>query len=487
MGKVPREVGDLSFIFQEGPGLSADKLVQPRAPRGLRRTLRRHCGAASSSPTSFFDGAAGAVASWLKPEAAATTGSAASSVSALQGPLGSLEDVAPLATVGRAGLRRAAAASAAAAFLATDGFTSAGGKCRRGPQSVLLVEGERGTCSSSLWGCQGSRGGRGASGHEAFIFVGEAGRRGRSTSFSLDSAAPTQSTMICGFLSALRVSFRGREDLELEDAPEHGWAKVVPRCLKVFLSMDVICAIMVAATHNYICEYPLRKWLIGGIWLGFPMSAKVALARWLLKPRYRQYRLQIRKCREAINASDFELNEVRFFGEDGQNLMEYVGKQDKRDGEYWYIECGMPIVVAGYQVVTGLTSQPRNDPVSWIMECSNNGYSWKLVDEVDFQQMPTQRNTPCRLLEELFTMNENAAFRQAFLAELLANAVSFAWLVAGTAWVSQSSESCIDSAPPLWWFCFTLVVLAWSVLGTVTIGLIVSAVAMIMLGVKSPQ
>ena len=69
--------------------------------------------------------------------------------------------------------------------------------------------------------------------------------------------------------------------------------------------------------------------------------------------------------------------------------------------------------------------------------------------------------------------------------------------LAGTSWVSAGTEACVDSAPYLWYWSYFLVVVMWSSLGTVTIGLIaprahfvalppqVCAVAMIMVGSKS--
>lgn len=52
--------------------------------------------------------------------------------------------------------------------------------------------------------------------------------------------------------------------------------------------------------------------------------------------------------------------------------------------------------------------------------------------------------------------------------------------------MSAGTEACVDSAPHLWYWSYFLVVVMWSSLGTVTIGLIACAVAMIMVGSKSP-
>lgn len=69
------------------------------------------------------------------------------------------------------------------------------------------------------------------------------------------------------------------------------------------------------------------------------------------------------------------------------------------------------------------------------------------------------------------------AFRVGFLCELLANAASFAWLVAGTIWISSSTDTCVDSAPLLWYSCYLMVLATWSFFGSATILLIMGAVA----------
>ena len=102
----------------------------------------------------------------------------------------------------------------------------------------------------------------------------------------------------------------------------------------------------------------------------------------------------------------------------------------------------------------------------------------------------SMRSQPLQLLshgalEELLHLPDaQATFRQGFLAEVAACAGSFAWLLlgqpmvlkgscgAGTSWVSKGTEACVDSAPYLWYWSYFLVVVMWSSLGTVTIGLI---------------
>jgi len=117
----------------------------------------------------------------------------------------------------------------------------------------------------------------------------------------------------------------------------------------------------------------------------------------------------------------------------------------------------------------------------------SNKRVWRLIDERTEEDIdvPLTRETPTELIVDLTSINEDASFRQAFLAELIATGTALAWLTIGSAWIATSSETCVDSAPELWYYCFLLVVATWSCLGTVTIGLIVSAVAMILLGVKS--
>lgn len=72
-------------------------------------------------------------------------------------------------------------------------------------------------------------------------------------------------------------------------------------------------------------------------------------------------------------------------------------------------------------------------------------------------------------------------FRTGFVCELVLTALSFAWCATGTYWLTQS-VTCMDTAPMIWWTCYTLNVCMWSVLGTMIFFVIVSTVITTVLG-----
>lgn len=180
----------------------------------------------------------------------------------------------------------------------------------------------------------------------------------------------------------------------------------------------------------------------------------------------------------------FDLADMEFYDEFGRVIYIAPGDQYK-EGNNWMVQMIYPTMISSYRVVTSASSPPASDPVSWQLLVSNNKRTWRLIDENYDPEVPTERHAGTDLFTDLLSLDEDASFRQAFLAEVLANAAAFAWLVAGSAWIASGSETCVDSAPQLWYYCFILAVITWSGLGTVTIGLIISAVAMILLGVKT--
>merc|ERR1712050_638305 len=118
----------------------------------------------------------------------------------------------------------------------------------------------------------------------------------------------------------------------------------------------------------------------------------------------------------------------------------------------------MGTMISCYRVVTSSQGVDK-DPVTWELLATNRkeGDMWRVINEVDESStgyIPQQRNTGSPYYSDLTSVNEDGSFRQAFLLEVFANAASFAWLVAGSAWISQGSETCVDSAPVLWYYCF---------------------------------
>lgn len=287
--------------------------------------------------------------------------------------------------------------------------------------------------------------------------------------------------MMAGWVAAARATFRGEEQDETVEDEGKGWGKVIPRSLLFFSAVDIVSAFVVFATRNYICDRPLRTWLVGGIMLGGPTDLLVKGLAWILKPRYRYYKLEVVNCRD-VAPDQFEIEQLEFYDEFGR----LVGTRDQfKEGNTWMVQMRWPTMITSYRLMTSMTQPAANDPVSWQLSVSNNKKTWRLIDENYEPVVPMARNTGTALFTELTTLDEDVSFRQAFLAEVMANAAAFAWLVAGSAWIAGSSETCVDSAPELWYYCFIVAVLTWSCLGTVTIGLIVSAVAMILLGVKT--
>merc|ERR1712187_252625 len=147
------------------------------------------------------------------------------------------------------------------------------------------------------------------------------------------------------------------------------------------------------------------------------------------------------------------------------------------DGAEWRLKImDQRELVTAYQLITDLAAQPACDPANWKLEGSLDGLDWVLIDESVGQLVPRERGAPTTIFEDLLHLEEaTASFRSAFLAEVAANSGAFAWLVAGTVWVSAGTETCVDSAPWLWYSCYLIVVIVWSFMGTITIGLIVSA------------
>lgn len=276
----------------------------------------------------------------------------------------------------------------------------------------------------------------------------------------------------------------GKEERE----PPTSWCKSVPRGLRCFLAADIFSGLVVLSSLFSPCDVPLKSWLLGGILLGFPVSEivnRVAKKR----PAFQWYRLIAKQLRDGSDVKNMKVEGLLLF--DQFNLPIHKSETEERpENKHWFCSLKFDRVelITGYQVVTASRGDVGKDPVSWVLEGSFDGVDWIMIDERERVDMPRERGAPTAVFEDMAHLDDStSAFRSSFLLEVAGNAAAFAWLVAGTSWVSLGTETCVDSAPFLWYPSYLIVVLIWSVLGTITIGLIVSAVAMIVLGVKSPS
>jgi len=271
------------------------------------------------------------------------------------------------------------------------------------------------------------------------------------------------------------------------EGEETGWCKFVPRGLKIVLAADVVCALVLGGSLFDDCDWPLKTWLAGGILLGYPVSylvQKVASTR----PAFMYYRLMVKRLRGNGQPGDFQLEGVVLYDQFSVPLDRAQGAE-RKDGAVWHMTADRsgPQLVTGYHLITHSTAAAKYDPVSWTLEGSSDGVEWRVLDEAVDQEIPQARNAATVIMDDLSHLEDaTSAFRSAFLLDVAANGLAFAWLVAGTAWVSAGTDTCVDSAPLLWCSSYLLVVIVWSFLGTVTIGLIVSAVAMVLLGARPP-
>lgn len=278
----------------------------------------------------------------------------------------------------------------------------------------------------------------------------------------------------------------GRDDDEECRAQEKetGFFRIVPRGLNMFAAADVVSLLVVLATRHMDCDVPLATWLAGGVVMGFPVSCLVhSIAS--AKPKFSQYRLDCSSLRGGGEPDGMAIDGLQLLGRLGSGVSQQCVQGPEGDGSRWAVRFDSPELVAAYRIVTGAAGSTATDPASWVFEASNDGTSWTRLDEATGQELPRSRGTASEIFDELFHTEASRSFRGAFLVEVAAVAAAFAWLVAGTSWVGAGSETCVDSAPMLWYTCYLIVVSAWSLLGTVTIGLIVCAVAMVVLGVKA--
>lgn len=289
------------------------------------------------------------------------------------------------------------------------------------------------------------------------------------------------------WFAAAKATYHGDDNDEKTEDENKGWSKIIPRGMCFFNIVDAITAFVLFTTRNEVCDTPLRTWLVGSMLLGSPTSLLVKGIAWMLKPRFKIVKLKVINCRSSeINGDQFEIEKMMLYDEFGRELFPQTQKQ----GNMYVNTFKYPTMIGSYKIISAANSQgwsAENDPKTFQLVGSNNGRTWTLIDERIDGQVPVARNSPGPLYTDLTSLEEDVSFRQAFLAELCATGAALAWLTLGSAWIARSSESCVDSSPEIWYWSFLMAVTTWSMLGTVTIGLIVSAVAMIALGVKTSQ
>lgn len=346
--------------------------------------------------------------------------------------------------------------------------------------------------------------------HEEFLFGGGAslelsGRQKRniddffaSSSFNVRTAmAPASSVLANGtaVYAALKKAVKeayskmpdpcgftdGEED---EKNPEFGWSRFIPSALKVKVAIDIGVVVLLTSTLRSFCDVPLRKFLIGMLLLGFPTTYLTNFMAKSGQSKFTYYRLTVTAGKNC-KPEQCDIDELILLDRFGSPLK---GCPDaEKNGATWTIALPVGVFITGYQIRTNRSGSAQ-DPISWYLEASHDysNENWVFLDECSDQQLPAGRGVLSIRYEDLIhTEAATSSFKLAFLFEILANACAFLWLVKGTGWVSSGSYSCIDTAPSLWYFCYLIVVVLWSFIGTITIGLILSAVAMIVVGNRS--
>jgi len=274
------------------------------------------------------------------------------------------------------------------------------------------------------------------------------------------------------------------DDNDNEDEPR-GWVKVVPKMLRGVAAFDVFTAFVLLASADDTCAYPLKPWLLAGLALGFPMSKLVHFVNTSLQPRYQYYRLGVDLLRGRGSTENMQLGSLTLYDQLGMPIQD--GEIDQhQDGRYWYVTIrDGPELITQYRLVTHPTAEASLDPSKWVLEGSVDGVEWKSLHEfLATGEVPTNRGQSSRLFEgmESHKAARVFAYRVGFLLELAANAASMAWLAAGTTWVGESTDMCVDTAPFLWYNCFIMLLVVWSFLGTVTLGTVVVAVGSVVFG-----
>jgi len=297
-------------------------------------------------------------------------------------------------------------------------------------------------------------------------------------------AAPFQATAsACEAIGKQVSKLEPFYDQSKEELEQTGWCRFVPRVLSISFWYDALAVVVLGHALAFTCDVPLRSWLLGGIALSFPVSSYIDRFVSTNTQRFDQYRLTVTELRGGGNPENFKMEELVIYSRLGGRIhRSYLEKRTEKN--YWFTNIReYTDLVVGYQVVTHRFDSPATDPKSWKLEGSDDGRNWTLIDECEGEDLPDARGAESVKYEDLYHIPDAVAgFRQGFLLEVAACAVSFGWLVLGTSWVSAGTESCVDSAPLLWYWAYFGVVVTWSFVGTITIGLIVSAVVMVILG-----
>lgn len=281
-----------------------------------------------------------------------------------------------------------------------------------------------------------------------------------------------------------KIDFTGYSEDDPEE-PLTGWCKVVPRGLRFSLFFDVVSLAALVLSRGAVCDQPLRMWLLGGIALGYPTS-------WLIQkiarkgPWYSCYRLKVRKTRGGGSPEEAQLGELQIFDRMGMLVESDRATMREQQGHFFVDMRDGPTLVTSYSIVTASRAPANLDPVSWTFEGSTDGVEWDVLDEQEDVSVPAGRGQALpESIDELNSVYEAAYdFRTAWFAEVVATAAAFVWLVKGTGWVGLASNECLDAAPGLFYPSWLLVVLTWSLLGSVTMMLIISAVAVVVTGQK---
>jgi len=234
--------------------------------------------------------------------------------------------------------------------------------------------------------------GAGCNSHEDFLFGGQLP----------DSALTPKYSMMAGWVTAARMTYKGSPEDQLLEEENKGWGKWIPRALGFFSVVDLATAAVVYATRHFVCDVPLRTWLLGGIMLGGPTDLVVKALAWALKPRYRYFKLQVINARDTA-ADAFEMESLILYNEFGHCIAgpDYSGTVDQiKEGSNWMVSGQYPQMISSYQVRTSQTMPPSSDPVTWNLLGSNNKKTWKLIDEQDHHDtnfIAQARNVDCEM------------------------------------------------------------------------------------------
>jgi hypothetical protein len=275
---------------------------------------------------------------------------------------------------------------------------------------------------------------------------------------------------------------------DASDDSELRWSsRLLVRNLKICLASDAFSLMVILSTLRQQCDLPLRLWLLGGMALGFPVDYfvnKVVQCR----PSFAWYRFKVTSTRTGADPKTMKFGGLVLYDQFKVPIDEgFI--ESYQDGEYFFakiVHIGKQLVTS-YRVVTAADEgSSMLDPVGWVLEGSRDGVLWELMDEVDDGELPWDRGVATEAFDDLYHLEDaTVAFRGAFLLEVAATGASFGWLVAGTSWVSAATETCVDSAPFLWYSCYFYVAIMWSLILSGFVMIIASGFANVVF--KQPQ